>query len=190
MSLSQQDLIDANKAAIDALVSISTTVFEGSERLLTLNLSTARSFVEDSLSHGKSLSGVRDLNELLSINAAHSQPFVDKALTYSHRLYEISAQTQEQLAKLGEAYQSRFNKLSSTLLDNVSKSAPSGSDVAVAAFKSAISAANSAFDNASRAAKHVASITEASVAAATNATVRAANATSSAANAAVKKKAA
>ena len=59
------------------------------------------------------------------------------------------------------------------LLDKASKSAPAGSDVAVAAVKSAIAAATSAFDNMNKAAKQVSEIAEANVAAATNATVKA-----------------
>jgi len=50
---------------------------------------------------------------------------------------------------------------------------PAGSDVAVAAVKSAIAAANSAYDSMNKAAKQVAEIAEANVAAATSATVKA-----------------
>jgi len=92
-------------------------------------------------------------------------------------VYEISAQTQEELAKMVEAQYAEFQKSVAGLLDQAAKSAPAGSDVAVAAVKSAIAAANSAFDNMNKAAKQVAEITEANVAAATNATVKAVGAT-------------
>jgi secreted Zn-dependent insulinase-like peptidase len=73
-----------------------------------------------------------------------------------------------------------FQKTVAGLLDKAAKSAPAGSDVAVAAVKSAIAAATSAFDNMNKAAKQVAEITEANVAAATNATVKAVSATTAA----------
>ena len=53
-------------------------------------------------------------------------------------------------------------------LYKVMKSAPVGSDVAVAAVKSAMAAANSAYGTFSKTAKQVAELTEAGVAAATS----------------------
>ena len=54
-----------------------------------------------------------------------------------------------------------------SLLDKVSKNAPAGSDVAVAAVKSMLAAANSAYDNMNKVAKQATEIAEANVAAAT-----------------------
>jgi hypothetical protein len=95
-------------------------------------------------------------------------------------VYEISAQTQEELSKMIEAQFGDFQKTVAGLLDKAAKSAPAGSDVAVAAVKSAIAAATSAFDNMNKAAKQVAEIAEANVAAATNATVKAVGASAAA----------
>ena len=108
-----------------------------------------------------------------SIQASLAQPNVEKAVAYSRSVYEISAQTQEELSKMVEAQFADFQKQVGSLLDKASKSAPAGSDVAVAAVRSAIAAASSAFDNMNKAAKQVAEIAEANVAAATNATVKA-----------------
>jgi adenine-specific DNA methylase len=88
-------------------------------------------------------------------------------------VYEIASQSQEEFSKLFEAQIAELNKNLATALDKAAKSAPAGSDVAVAAVKSAIAAANSAYDSVSKAAKQVAEIAEANVAAATNATVKA-----------------
>ena len=83
-------------------------------------------------------------------------------------------------SKVLEAQLTEFNKAVGGVLDKVSKNAPAGSDVAVAAVKSAIAAANSAFDSVNKAAKQVAEIAEANVAAATNATVKAVGAAAAA----------
>ena len=60
-----------------------------------------------------------------------------------------------------------FNKQVVTGLDKVVKSAPAGSEVAVAAVKSAITAVNSAYDNLSKSAKQFTEMTQANVEAAT-----------------------
>ena len=131
--------------------------------------------MEDSVSGAKALMGAKDVQEALSIQASLAQPNVEKAVAYSRSVYEITAQTKEELAKMVEAQFGDFQKTVAALLDKAAKSAPAGSDVAVAAVKSAVAAANSAFENMNKAAKQVAEMTEANVAAATNATVKAAS---------------
>ncbi|HQZ02626.1 MAG TPA: phasin family protein, partial [Thauera sp.] len=92
---------------------------------------------------------------------------------YARSVYEITSQSQEEVSKVMESQVAEMNKGVATALDKAAKSAPAGSDVAVAAVKSAIAAANSAYDSMSKAAKQVAEIAEANVAAATDATVKA-----------------
>ena len=164
----------ANKATVDSLLSVANTALASAERIAALNLNTARSMMEDSVSGAKALMGAKDVQEALSIQASLAQPNVEKAVAYSRSVYEITAQTKEELAKMVEAQFGDFQKTVAALLDKAAKSAPAGSDVAVAV-KSAVAAANSAFENMNKAAKQVAEMTEANVAAATNATVKAAS---------------
>ncbi|MBV2235867.1 MAG: phasin family protein [Sterolibacterium sp.] len=162
-----------NKANIETLLNLANTAFASAERFAALNLNTARSLLEDSVANTKALLGVKDVQELLALQTTLAQPSVEKAVAYSRSLYEIAAQTQEEISKIVEAQFTEANKTVTSALDQASKNAPAGSDVAVAAVKSAIAAANSAYDSISKAAKQVAEITEANVAAATNATVKA-----------------
>jgi len=175
-----EQFASANKTAVDSLLSLANTALASAERIAALNLNAARSILEDGVSGTKALLGAKDVQEALSIQASLAQPNVEKAVAYSRSVYEISAQAQEELSKTLEGQFGGFQKQVAELLDKAAKSAPAGSDVAVAAVKSAIAAANSAFDNLNKAAKQVAEITEANVAAATNATVKAVGATAAA----------
>ena len=181
-----EQFASANKVAVDSLLTVANTALASAERIAALNLNTARSMLEDSVANTKAILGAKDPQEAAAIQASLAQPNVEKAVAYSRSVYEISAQTQEELAKMVEVQFADFQKNVAGLLDKVSKQAPAGSDVAVAAVKSAFAAANSAFDNMNKAAKQVAEMTEANVSAATNATVTAVGATA----AASKKKAA
>lgn len=163
----------ANKATIDSLLSLANTALASAERIAALNLNTARSVLEDSVSGTKALLGAKDVQEALSIQASLAQPNVEKAVAYSRSVYEIATQTQEELGKVFEGQFAEVNKSVVSALDKAAKNAPAGSDVAVAAVKSAIAAANSAYDSMTKAAKQVAEIAEANVAAATSATVKA-----------------
>ena len=168
-----EQLANSNKNNVEAILNLANTAFASAERLAALNLNTARSLLEDSVSSAKALLGVKDIQGLVSLQTTLAQPTVEKAVAYSRSVYEITTQTQEEVAKIVESQFAETNKHVATALDKAAKNAPAGSDVAVAAVKSAIAAANSAYDSMTKAAKQVAEITEANVAAATSATVKA-----------------
>lgn len=180
MSATNEQFTAANKAAVETLLSLATTSLASAERIAALNLHTARSFVEDSVANLKTLLGAKNAQDAFTLQASLAQPNIEKAVAYARSIYEISAQTQEELTKIAEGRFTELNKGVTGLLDQAAKNAPVGSDVAVAAVKSAIAAANSAYDGLNKAAKQVAEIAEANVAAATNATVQAVGATASA----------
>ncbi|MBK6864401.1 MAG: phasin family protein [Ideonella sp.] len=172
MRLTPEQLASANKANVESMLTLPNTAFASAERFAALNLNTACAVLEDSVNNAKALLGAKDLQEVISCRPPY-QPAVEKAVAYLRSANEISAQTQEEFSKLVEVQFAEANKNVASTLDKAAKSAPAGSDVAVAAVKSAIAAANSAYDTMSKAAKQVAEIAEANVAAATNATVKA-----------------
>jgi len=174
-------IVSANKASVETLLTIANTAFASAERLAALNLNTARALLEDSVSGAKALLAIKDVQELLNLQTSLAQPAVEKAVAYSRSVYEIATQTQGELTKVYEGQVSELNGNVSSALDKALKNAPAGSDVAVAAVKSAIAAANSAYDSMTKAAKQVAEIAEANVAAAANATVSAVGASTAAA---------
>ena len=173
MYTTPEQLSSANKANVETLLTIANTAFASAERLAALNLNTARVLLEDVVGNAKTLMAAKDIQELLSMQTALAQPSLEKVVAYSRSVYEISTQTHEELGKVFEGQFAELNKNVSSALDKAAKNAPAGSDVAVAAVKSAIAAANSAYDSMSKAAKQVAEMTEANVAAATSATVKA-----------------
>ena len=170
----------ANKASVEAMLSLANTALASAERIAALNLNTARSLLEDGVANTKAILGAKDPQEAMAVQASLAQPNVEKAVAYTRSVYEISAQSKEEVSKLLEGQFGDFQKQVAGLLDKAAKSAPAGSDVAVNAVKSAIAAATSAFDSMNKAAKQVAEIAEANVAAATNATVKAVGTTAAA----------
>jgi phasin family protein len=153
MNVTTEQFATANKATVETLLTVANTAFASAERLAALNLNTARAMLEDSVANAKALLGVKDVQQLMAMQTTLAQPAVEKAVAYSRSVYEIATQTQEELSKVVEGQFSEINKNVSTALDKAVKNAPAGSDVAVAAVKSAIAAANSAYDSMTKAAK-------------------------------------
>ena len=173
MEFTPEKFVAANKANVENLLTVANIAFASAERLAALNLNTARAALEDGVATAKALLAVKDVKELVALQSSLAQPAVEKAIAYSRSVYEIAAQTKDEVAKIAEAQLVEAKVNVNAALEAAVKKAPAGSDVAVAAVKSAIAAANSSYDSMSKAAKQVAEIAEANVAAATSATVKA-----------------
>ena len=176
-ALSNEHILSANKAAIDTLLSVANTALATAESLAALNLGTAREALNDSAKNAKAAMAVKTPQEVASLNAALGQPAVEKAVAYSRSVYEISTGAANELSKLIQSQFVELNKAAQDLAEKTAKASPFGSDVALAAVRQAVAAANSAFDNLNKAAKQAAEFTEAGVTAATSAAVKAAGST-------------
>ncbi len=162
----------ANKAGVDALFTIAQAQFTAFERLSALNFNTTKSAFEDSVSQAKALLSVKDAQELVNLGATSAQPALEKAIAYSRNVYEVATQTQAEVTKLAETQAAEMNKTVVSLMDKLTKNAPAGSDVAVAAVKSAMAAANSAYDSFTKVVKQATDMAEANVTAATATVVK------------------
>ena len=156
-----------NKANLEAAVRFAGIALEGCERMLELQLKTAKSAFADGVQQAKAFTEIKDVQELAQLKTPLSQPSLEKATSYAKSIYDVASATQSEINKLLEEQVSEFNKQVVTNLDKVVKSAPAGSEVAVAAVKSAITAVNSAYDNLSKSAKQFSEMTQANVEAAT-----------------------
>ena len=154
----------ANQSAVENLLTMANTVFASSERLAALNLSAARTAMEDSAANTKALLQIKDPQSLVSLTTEIAQPGIEKMLAYSRSVYEILNETSQEVTKVVESQTAEFNRNLSSALDQAAKTGPAGSDVAVNAVKSAIAAANSAYGNISKLAKQAAEMTEANLA--------------------------
>ncbi len=167
MYATPEQIAAANKAGVETLISLANTQFAALQRLSALNFNVAKSAFEESVSYTKSLFGAKDPQEFASLSATAAQPAIEKAIAYSRSVYEIATQTQTDIKNFAEAQAGEFNKNIVGYLDKVSKNAPAGSDVVIAAVKSALAATNSAYDSISRATKQASELAETNFTAAT-----------------------
>jgi phasin family protein len=161
-----EQLIAANKEALESFISFAGIMFVGTEKLIDLNLKTSKAAFADSAKSLKALASIKDVQELSDVQATFAQPVADKFAAYGRSVYAVASETQADLTKFFEERFAEANKNFVTALDKAAKSAPAGSDVAVAAVKSAVAAANQAYDVFSKASRQVVEATEATVSAA------------------------
>ena len=181
--LTPEQIAAAQKANLESLFGLTTKAFEGVEKLIELNLQVVKSTLTESQENAQRLLSVKDAQELIALQASLSQPVAEKVLSYSRHLYEIASSTQAEVTKVAEAQLAEGSHNMQALFDNLAKNAPAGSESAVALAKSALSAANSAFDSVQKATKQAVEIAETNFAAATNVASKAAAQASRAASA-------
>ncbi|MBL8483511.1 MAG: phasin family protein [Rhodocyclaceae bacterium] len=161
-------LVAATKANVESALSVANIALTAIERLSALNLSVARGTLDDGAASAKALLAVKDPSELASLDASIAQPAVEKASAYSRNVYEILSQTQADLGKIFEAKAAEVEASFTTALEEAAKSAPVGSEAALAAVKQAVAAANSSYESVKKAVSDLSSLVESNLVAAGN----------------------
>jgi phasin family protein len=167
---------ELQKSQIDALFALSHTVFNATERLIDLNLAATKALMEESADKAQEFMGVKDAQELLAVGSGFAQPTLDKFVSYSRNVYSIASGASSDVSKIVETQIADGNKKFAEMIEFAAKSAPTGSEPAVSMFKSAMAAANTAYDTFTKATKQAVDMAESNFTAATNATLKAGNA--------------
>ncbi|MFT7724456.1 MAG: phasin family protein [Roseateles sp.] len=175
--LTAEQILAAHKANVETLFGLTNKAFEGIEKLVELNLQVAKTALSEAADHTAAALSVKDAQELLSLQAALLQPSAEKAASYSRHLYDIASSTSAEVAKAAEAQFADVQKKFTAVVDNAAKNAPAGSENAVALVKSAVAAANNAFESVQKATKQAVEMAEANFQAATSQAVKASQTT-------------
>jgi len=169
-----EQLIAINKANIETALRFAGVALDGAERLIDLQLKTAKSALADGLQSARAFTGVRDIEQFAALKDTVVQPTFEKATAYAKEVYDVATATQADLSKLVEEQFSEFNKQMISALDQLVKSAPAGSEVGIAAMKSTLAAVNSGFDNFTKVAKQLGEATQNNIEVVANQTIEAA----------------
>ena len=167
MYVTPEQIQAANKANVEAVLAVASTQFAVLEKLASINANAMKTAFEDSIANARALIGAKDAQELVNLQSSFAQPALEKAISYSRSVYDVATGANAELSKVAEKRVAEWNENFVSVLDKVTKNAPAGSDVAVAAVKSMLAAANSAYDNFAKVTKQATEIAEANVAAAT-----------------------
>ena len=146
-----EQLIAMNKANVETALRFAGVALDGVEKLIELQMKTAKSALADSIQSARALTSVRDFDQLAALKETVVQPSIEKATAYAKEVYDVATETQADLSKLVEEQVSEFNKQMISALDQIVKTAPAGSEVGIAAMPTS-EPAGAVFTNWSRAA--------------------------------------
>ena len=173
MAKMPEQLAGLNKGSIEAALSFAQVSMESAERMMRLQLEAAKAFVAEQSATAKALAEAEDAEAMMALRARLAEQAVERALGYSRNVYDVAAQTQQQLTKLVEQRFAAYQQEMAAAMERMIKAAPGGSDAAVEAVKSTVAATQAAMDSMTKAAKQVAELADANVKAVTDAAAHA-----------------
>ena len=177
MALTADQFLAAQKANLETLFGLTTKAFEGVEKLVELNVTASKAAMSEAASTTQAVLSVKDAQELLALQASLFQPLAEKTAAYSRHLYDIAQGTSAEFGKAFEAKAAEAQQNFVGLVDSAAKNAPAGSETAVAVMKSAVAAANNAFESVQKAVKQASDVAEANFNAVSTTAVNAAKST-------------
>lgn len=160
----QDQFSAATKANVEAQLALVTALtskaFEGVEKLIDLNLTVAKTSLEESNAAAKQLLAAKDPQEFFSLVSAQAQPSAEKAVAYARHVANIASTTQAEITKTAEAQIAETSRKVSALVDDVAKNAPAGSENVIAIVKSMIGNANAGYEQLTKTTKQAVEVLE------------------------------
>ena len=171
--MTAEQIVSAHKQNVETLFGLSGLAFDGVEKLIELNTQVARAALSEAAATVQAALSVKDAQELLALQAGLLQPAAEKVAAYHRSVYEIAASTGAEVGRVAAATAAEAQAKFMSVVDNAVKNAPAGTENAVALVKSAVAAANNAFESVQKAGKQAAEVADANFQALSQTAVRA-----------------
>ncbi|MGD2139556.1 MAG: phasin family protein [Burkholderiales bacterium] len=163
MSTVIEQVTAAQKENIATTVALANIAASAAEKAMDLNVGAIKSAISSATENGKAFADAKDVQAMTTLQSKLAQPAFDSFAAYLKDSYDILAEAQNEFSKIVESKMTEVNKIIVSGLDQAEKNAPAGSDMAVAAMKSAVAAANQTYDAIAKASKQVQEVTTATV---------------------------
>ena len=165
----QEQAAVAQRANLDFFFGLAGKMLEGEEKLIKLNLDTAKTTFGDWYQRVQDGLANKDRQEVTALQDSLALPSAEKVLTYERQVAEIASTTQTQLAEVVNAQYQEVNREVQWLVENVAQNSPVGSEAAIAFIKQAITLANTAQESVQKATTLVVEVAQSNLDAATKA---------------------
>ena len=135
------------------LTAMTGKAFESVEKVIELNMNVAKAALEESTSNVRQLLAAKDPQEFIALSTSQAQPNAEKAASYGREVMAIRSGLQAEVTKAAESQIGEHSRKFASLVEEVSKTAPAGSENVVAFMKTAIANANAGYEQLSKSGK-------------------------------------
>ncbi len=155
MNSTVEKITASSKAALEAAQALAFKAQASTEKLVDLNMSTAKASLGESVEKAKAVLAAKDPQALATMTADMVKPLAEKSVAYAQEFQKIVAGAGEDFTKTAQANLADVQKGFATLMESATKNAPAGTESAVAFFNQAMTASQNAFKTAQTSAQQV-----------------------------------
>ena len=175
-SVSGERAVASQRAGIETLSDVWAKAFGCIEKLTGLNVRAVKSTLAENQAIAVAVLSTKDPQELFALQAKRTQAAMDEARSYWRHVSNIMFNTQAELAATAEAQFKTRLRDTQAFVDTVASNAPAGTEAAVNALQTAVTAASEAtsatIEASKKAAEQAVEIAENNVTAAASASGR------------------
>jgi phasin family protein len=157
MFSSPDQFSNATKATFEtqmaAMNDLANKALKSVSDLVELNVATIKSSMEHSSAAAQQMLAAKDAQEFFSLTAANAQPNTEKAVEYARHLADITSKAQAEFTKATEIRIAETSRQVTSLIEDLAKSAPAGSENAIAMLKTTMANAHAGYEQMTKAAK-------------------------------------
>lgn len=153
MTNTAEKLVTKSKATLEAAQTLATKGHAHLEKLIDLNMATSKKALGESFAHAKAVLSAKDAQEVAALQANLVKPLTEKSATYAQNFQKIIPGANTEFTKAAQSSMADVHQEFETLMENVTKNAPAGTESAIAFFNNVMTASQSAFISAQSSAK-------------------------------------
>ncbi len=81
----------AQKNSVESLLTLTAQAFSGVEKMIDLNVATAKATLTEVAAHAQAALNVKDPQEFIALQSAQVQPMAEKVSSYGRKAFEIAS---------------------------------------------------------------------------------------------------
>ncbi len=150
MLANQEHLSKVAKSSIDAQLKamheLANQALHSVTELVELNIATAKESLSQTSAAAAQMLAAKDAQALIDATSAQAQPGAEKALAYARHMASIMAKAQAEFTSATETRIGQTTRQINQLIDDMSKSAPAGSENVITLLKASVANTNAAIE--------------------------------------------
>ncbi|THF63392.1 phasin family protein [Pseudothauera rhizosphaerae] len=151
MATKQDQINELQKKNLEAATRLAQLSIENSQRILELQVATAKILFEDGVKNAKALSAAKDPKEVIELRTQYAQATTEKLLSSAREIAEIAARTQNEVGKLVGEQLSTGSSDVFEAFQKLFKGLPISDQNTLGAIQTAIDTSRTAFEQITRA---------------------------------------
>ena len=142
----EQQVAETRKANLGLFFDVSNKAIEDVGKLAALNAQAIRSTLEDTFDLVQKSLSMKEPREWLAMQNSAASLMADRMQSYCGQVFDLVSATQADFARIGKAQCETYGRQMKSVMEDVARNAPAGSEATMTALDSALAAANTLYE--------------------------------------------